>query len=99
MTTTAEARAILSTSQKVLDLALSQRQLSGDGCGDAAQALAADEDFRKDSLRCFVRCFELLSLSGQLKRREVEEEQVCATSPFGPRFGAPFWRSWLHVVY
>ena len=72
MNTPAEARAILPTSQKVLDLALSQRHLSGDGCGDLAQGLVADDDFRKDTLRCFVRCFELMSLSGLLKRREVE---------------------------
>ena len=71
VTTAAEARAILPVSREVLDLALSQRSLRTGGEADADALVSSDEQFRKDTIRCFVRCFELLSLSGLLRRREV----------------------------
>jgi len=71
VTTAAEAREILPVSREVLDLALSQRSLRTGGEADADALVSSDEQFRKDTIRCFVRCFELLSLSGLLRRREV----------------------------
>jgi len=63
--TSAEARAILPPTREVLEFVLYLSRWWQD--------LHEEPRFREQTLRCFVRSFELLSLAGQLKRDEVAD--------------------------
>ena len=63
--TAAEARAILPPTREVLEFVLYLSRWWQD--------LHEEPRFREQTLRCFVRSFELLSLAGQLKRDEVAD--------------------------